>query len=83
MANANFFDCYSVSAFEPSMAVLGIELDGSSTLFNPCLLSELTTAPTDEQIALIRTTFEALDKDIRDVSQDAEPQVIVFENTDD
>lgn len=75
-ARPMFHTGYSVSAFEPMMAVLGYELSHMSTLFNPVPLSELTLQPSEEQVAGMVAAMKEL-------NIGGKLDVYVFENDDD
>jgi hypothetical protein len=74
--------CYSVSSYEPTMAVFGIELDRSGFLFNPVSLRDLKLAPTEKQVKELEKALAALPEDARETLTGT-PDVFMFETTDD
>lgn len=80
---------YSVSGYEPEMAVYGIRLDSGSTLFNPTTLSDLITASeklTEDHIVELAKALKAanlITSRLRRMSLSETPEIYIFEETDD
>lgn len=53
-AGIDFMTGYSVGAYTPEMAVLGVKLDSSCELFDPIRIDQLILSPTDEQKELLK-----------------------------
>ena len=75
--------CYSVSRNHVYAAVLGVVLDSSSCLFSPVPLAGLTTVPTEAQKAELARLWGAVPAAIRAQADKPDPDVFVFEDTDD
>ena len=73
---------YSVGAYEPEAAVLGVQLDSTSCLFNPVDVSKIKLKPSPDQWQALENTMAALSVNTRDEIIGS-PAVYIFENSDD
>jgi hypothetical protein len=78
-----FITAYSVGAYEPNMAVVGVTVDVTNFLFNPVPLRKLDMQMPDTD------KFRVDSFDLKTVSEwiecfvTSEPELIVFDPTDD
>lgn len=76
-----FYTGYSVGAYSPEMATLGITLDPKDFLFNPIALKKLNIKPTADQYRIM-DNFEIPDK-YKELFVDDVPEVLIYDPTDD
>jgi hypothetical protein len=75
--------CYSVSSYEPTEAIFGVEIDTKCCIFAPIRLTELKLEPTAKQKAAVEAAYAKLPEDVREQMRDKTPHVYVLESTDD
>jgi hypothetical protein len=88
-----FISCYTVGAWTPNMAMLGVKIAGDSCLFNPvpvkALAKEVDGHPNQlvEAAKAVDAEFARLYLVVREAilanAVDKEPQLYLFETTDD
>jgi hypothetical protein len=74
---------YSVGAYDPEMAVLGKRMDGPDFLFNPVPLSEISFETQREDKKWVDNFDLSLIEKWKNCLITKEPEVILFDHTDD